>query len=218
MEQESTDLTPRTISERVREALLRALTAYYLGVSKAEAFREEDGVSREYFYSLKKSNKAEVEALEKEAKSVAQNYRESALLHLDTVQIEGSIEAQTRAIAAINEHLLERLIDIVALNPWTTMYRGQPVEVGIYPRDIAEAGRVLKDIAKDGLISQSAQLDRVMKAIPSSGREGRASITLPFFGAPTDWDKLRLERPDGTTLEASVKREDIIDVTPDEED
>lgn len=203
-----TKLTTRTISEKVRNGIKDALVTYYAGATITDAFKEERAVSREHYYSLKKTNPEEIGILDAEAKAIALSTRKDSLNRLDNIQVEGSLEAQTRAINIINTYLLQRLEDIVSLTGWEVNYRGDVIDVSVFPRDIAEAGRILKDIAKEGLISDAAQIGRLTEKISSGSTQSPTNIA--FLGARTDWDKIKVTKADGSEVEVSVD-DDIID-------
>ncbi len=203
-------ITTHTIQEETKEAILSGLTMYYLGASVSKAFAEVDGCSREHYQRLKNSHPEEIEVLDKEAKALALSKREESLTRIDTAQVEGSSKAQLAAIDAINEHLIQRLVDIVSLNGWVVDYRGAKVKVSVFPRDIAECGRLLRDIAKEGLISEAARVNRLIEKIPP-GSTPTTNIAILHPGARTDWKELRVTQEDGTEVTVSID-EDIVDV------
>ena len=200
-------LQPRTISGKVADGIERALTAYYLGAPLTKAFAGDDTISREYYYSLKKTNPEEIDVVDAKAKALATKQRNSTLVRIDSAQVEGSSRAQLAAIDAINEHLIQRLVDIVSLNGWDVDYRGAKVKVSVFPRDIAECGRLLRDIAKEGLISQAARIDRLTEKLSS---RNTPTTNIAFLGARTDWDELRAVMADGTEVSVTLD-EDVID-------
>ena len=201
-------LQPRTISGKVADGIERALTAYYLGAPLTKAFAGDDTISREYYYSLKKSNPEEIDVIDAKAKALAAEQRDSTLVRIDSAQVEGSSRAQLAAIDAVNDHLIARLVDIVSLAGWEVNYRGEVIDVSIFPRDIAECGRLLRDIAKEGLISEAARIDRLTEKISSGG--AIQATQIQFLGAKTDWDHLTVVKADGTEVTVSID-EDVID-------
>ncbi len=205
-----TDITTRTITDKVKTGIRDALVLYYAGATITNAFKEERAISREHYYSLKKTNPEEIEVLDKEAKALALSKREESLTRIDTAQVEGSSKAQLAAIDAINEHLIQRLVDIVSLNGWVVDYRGAKVKVSVFPRDIAECGRLLRDIAKEGLISEAARVNRLVEKIPS-GSTPTTNIAILHPGARTDWKELRAMQEDGTEVTVSIDEDDIVD-------
>lgn len=208
MDTNRTDITTATITDKVKTGIRDALTLYYTGATIRDAFKEERAVSREHYYRLKKSHPEEIEKLDAEAKALSLSQRKSTLSRLDTALVEGSSAAQIAAMNAVNEHLIQRLVDIVSLRGWEVNYRGEVIDVSVFPRDIAEAGRLLRDIAKEGLIPHVTQIGRLSDKISSGSTPPTTNIA--FLGARTDWNELRVIKEDGTEVSVSID-EDIVD-------
>ena len=210
MDTDKTNITTATITDKVKIGIKDALALYYAGATIRDAFKEERAVSREHYYRLKKSHPEEIAVLDAEAKALSVSQRESTLSRLDSALVEGSSNAQIAAMNAINEHLIQRLVDIVSLRGWEVNYRGDVIDVSVFPRDIAEAGRLLRDIAKEGLIPHVTQIGRLSDKI-SSGSQATSPTNIAFLGARTDWSEVKLIKEDGTEVSVSAD-DDVIDV------
>ena len=104
---------------------------------------------------------------------------------------------------------------IVNLDPWTNEGEDQPVR--IHPRDIADAARVIRDIARDGIISATQQQARTAESNVSASRD--TAKPLPIIGIGATFTRIEAETPDGRRITASVDDSgDVIEQPSDEGD
>ena len=69
-------MTHNQLPEREREAILKALVAYYMGAAHiAEAMNQTEGISKGTYYNRKEQYPDEIRRLHEEAKAIAMRER-----------------------------------------------------------------------------------------------------------------------------------------------
>ena len=185
-----------------------AITEFYrltaLGVPKMEAY-EQSGVSAATISVNKKLNPEQITALSEKGEALA--LREM-LTNIDIRQIRFTRDA----LAIIEPALLNSITNLarVVNNDYWDDRDGN--QITIYPRDLAEASRILRDFYKEGMIAQTVQMARALSQA-SPGESQDKDQFHPVLGFDGNFTNLEATRPDGTRIRVAVDNpDDVIEI------
>lgn len=210
------------ISAAEREAHLEALYLYYSGACpKGDAFTRTEGTSIGTFYTRRKEYPVLVEQIEQEARLRALSERDEEELSFEGELIAKSREIQRSAAEALGA-AIPTLAIIASGGPIKVKFtdgEGNPAERDqiVHPKDIVAAAKVLQDIAAQGA---RAETRRIVNVIPDKEKAPALSepepeedkIELPKLSPGVRFGQVTAMREDGTTITASVKRGQTINV------
>ncbi len=208
---------PKNISDEERADLKEALTIYYsVGGPITEAFVQVESGLIDRYYRRKKKYPEEIEEIHAEAQAAAQKLVSSRRLDVDAELERKSRDIQRQAVKALMAGLPN--LELIAMGgPLEIVNKGtgEVTTVPVYPRNQAQATRVLLNLARDGIVPRK----RGPRTSAGGGMEKQdgAVLSLPVLGVPPDFSKLEYTKPDGRRISAAVERDgDVLE--PDDEE
>ena len=199
-------MTTNQLSDKEREAILKALVSYYVGAHITDALNETEGISKGTYYNRKEQYPDEIKQLHAEAKAIAMRERSADQIAFEARQVTISMEIQQEAWDIVKGSLpvLER---IVSGKPYIPTGSDKPVRV--YPRDINEAFRILQSIGRSGVMPEG-HAKRV--PIPASGKDDKKPAMLPLLPVNANFSSVTATTPDGTRFTTKVDRDgEVVD-------
>ena len=195
-------MTHNQLPDSEREAILKALVAYYMGAAHiADALNQTEGISKGTYYNRKEQYPDEIKQLHAEAKAIAMRERSADQIAFEARQVTISMEIQQEAWDIVKGSLpvLER---IVPGKPYIPTGSDKPIRV--YPRDINEAFRILQSIGRSGVMPEG----HAARARVTAGRKEETKPTvLPLLPVNSNFSSVTATTPDGTRFTAKVERE-----------
>jgi hypothetical protein len=207
---EQTALTKKdeSIPEPVRGILKQVLVLYYSGqaVSIQAAVEQVDGIGRTTFYKYKGDYPAEFEAISREAKAEAYRDRDDKQVAFDAEQFDVSVRLQRMAFDYLIDSL-PKIADIAKGEAREVKVDGKKKVIVPYPRDQNEAVKILQQLARGGVLPESAP-SRVSQMLGEPD-EGDRESRLPVLLISDGFTSVVAKAADGTTV--TVERGDIIE-------
>ena len=151
-------MTANRLTDKEREAILKALVSYYMGAAHiADALSQTKGISKGTCYNRKAKHPDEIKRLHAEAKAIAMRERSGHRIAFEARLVNVSMKIQREAWDIVGDSLpvLER---IVSRKPYIPEGSDKPIRV--YPRDISEAFRILQSIGRGGLMPEGYSVAR----------------------------------------------------------
>ena len=195
-------MTHNQLPEGEREAILKALVAYYRGAAHiAEALNQTDGISKGTYYNRRERYPDEIYRLHAEAKVIARRQRSGDQIAFEARQLDASMRVQQKAWAIMRDklHVLER---IVSGKPYIPKGADKPVRV--YPRDINEAFRILQSVGRSGVMPEG---HRARAGVTAGRKKERKPAVLPMLPVNANFSSVTATTPDGTRFRATVQRD-----------
>jgi hypothetical protein len=189
-------------TDRDRAAFKKALTIYYsTGCSITDAFAQVESGLIDRYYRRKKKYPEEIEKIDAEARAATAEERSAQLTAFQSWQVMASIQIQKRASDILLTHLIPALERIAKGEPWDIWDEktGETKPVPIYPRDQIQAMRLMKSIAKEGILPRGY----FRESLPEEKKEEEHKSYYPpiqFVGAQTDWTSISCTKPDGEVI------------------
>ncbi len=205
---EQTALAKRTIPEQERAVLRQILVLYYSGraTSIQDAVAQVPEMGRTSFYKWKGDYPVEFDAISREAKAEAYKEKGDKQVAFDAEQFDVSVQLQRMAF----EHLLASLpqiADIAKGEVRKVDVDGKTKVIVPYPRDQNEAMKILQQIARGGVLPESA-VGRMVQAAGDSDEDDKQS-GLPVLPISAEFTSVVAKAADGTTV--TVERGEVIE-------
>ena len=190
----SSYLPSKKIPETERKAIRNALVLYYSGsVPIADAFDRTDGITKSTYYNRKADFPDEIKELHDEARTIALRERGDLQTAFDSEQPAASIEIQRAASQSLQE-LVPELARIARGDPRTVYDETKDCNKTLlaYPRDQAEAFRILQALARVGVLPEGWVSPRAPDPEPEN------VPLLPPVIAPRTFNVISI--PDGASV------------------
>ena len=200
-------MTHNQLPDSEREAILKALVAYYMGAAHiADALNQTEGISKGTYYNRREQYPDEIRRLHEEAKAIARRQRSGDQIAFEARQLDASMRVQQKAWATMGEKL-DVLARIASGKPYIPKGSDKPVRV--YPRDINESFRILQSIGRSGVMPEG----NAARATVTAGRKKeRKPAVLPMLPVNANFSSVTATTPDGTRFTAKVERDgDVVD-------
>ncbi len=196
------------IPEQERVVLRQILVLYYSGraASIQDAVAQVDGMGRTTFYKLKGDYPIEFEAISREAKAEAYKEKGDKQVAFDAEQFDVSVQLQRMAF----EHLMDslpKIADIAKGEVRKVDVDGKTKIIVPYPRDQNEAMKILQQIARGGVLPESAP-GRVGQMLGEPDEDDKQS-GLPVLPISAEFTSVVAKAADGTTV--TVERGEVIE-------
>ncbi len=211
---EQTDLTKNddaSIPESVRAVLKQILVLYYSGqaTSIQAAVERVDGMGRTMFYKHKKDHPDEFEAISREAKAEAFKIKNDKQIAFDAEQLDVSVYLQRMAFAYLIESL-PKIADIAKGEAREVEVKGKKKIIVPYPRDQNEAVKILQQLARGGVLPESAS-GRIWQMLGESDEDSSNESRLPVLPISAEFTSVVAKAADGTTVTVERGGGDIIE-------
>ena len=199
-------MTTNQLTEKEREAILKALVSYYMGAHIADALNQTDGISKGTYYNRKEQYPDEIKRLQAEAKAIAMRERSGDQIAFEARQVSASMKIQREAWDIV-QGSLDRLRRIATGGTIEVDGRDQPLV--IYPRDSNEATRILIQVARGGVLPERYA---VAPPIPAGRNEDKKPAMLPVLSVNPNFSSVTAITPDGRRFTATVQRDsEVVD-------
>ena len=200
-------MTANQLTDKEREAILKALVSYYKGAHIAEALNETEGISKGTYYNRKEQYPDEIKRLHAEARAIALRERSGKQIAFEARQVEASMKLQQRAWDIVRDCLpvLER---IVSGKPYIP--EGSDKSVRVYPRDINEAFRILQSIGRSGVMPERSLRERISVTEKPVATEKPPMLSV--LSIDPNFSSVTATLPDGRRFSATVQRDgEVVD-------
>ncbi|MCP4539463.1 MAG: hypothetical protein GY832_20185 [Chloroflexi bacterium] len=211
---EQTALTKKddvSIPEQERAVLRQILVLYYTGqaTSIQDAVAKVPEMGRTTFYRYKKDFPIEFDVISREAKAEAYQERDDKQVAFDAEQFDVSVKLQRMAF----EGLIEALPGIVSIakgEERDVTAKGKQKTIVPYPRDQNEAAKILQQIARGGVLPESA-VGRIGQMIGEPDEGDDKESKLPVLPISAEFTSVVAKAPDGTTVTIERGGTDILE-------
>lgn len=199
------------LDKRIASGMERGLHEYFMGYGTKEECLDRHGSSATY-YSWKKKHPEAVEAIEHEARVAALVETDGDNIAFRASQLRASREVQVDAILKLKKAgIIDALADI-ALGQVRLVEMGpdeEPKRIIPYPRDQVEATRRLQELARGGVLPESADvtmefIERMLRKDAAQEEKGQTTLQKLGLGVTPEFTKITAETADGRVYTAEV--------------
>lgn len=193
------------IPEAERKAIVNALVLYYSGSAPiADALDRTEGITKSTYYNRKGDFPDEIKELQDKAGAIALRERGDLQTAFDSEQLAASIEIQRAASNSLRA-LVPELVRIARGESRTVLdeAKGEHKTMFAYPRDQAEAFRILQSLARFGVLPEGYIAPRA----PDPEEQSNVPLLPPVI-APRTFNVIRV--PDGARVQVGSEAEEAV--------